>query len=241
MTKRTVLLFVALLLGGLSASAQQLFHVEASAELASGYIWRGDRVCGAQVSPSVTLHLGPVALQSFGYLALDGTYKEIDFDLSWTIGDFSLHFADYFYHGSVYPSPENYFNWKKGETTHILEGIVCYEPARLPFAVKWFTFLYGDWIPQGDGTLGRPSFSSYLEAEVYHRFQHAGKLSLFGGASVLKGSYTGYTRDFAVIHLEMRYSYDLELGRVTLPMTAGYIMNPYARHAYLNASIGVRF
>ena len=79
----------------------QKFTVDGSVELYSAYIWRGDKVCGAQISPYINFHYGAWTLQSFGFLAIDNSYKEIDWDLSYKIKDFSLHFADYFYRRST--------------------------------------------------------------------------------------------------------------------------------------------
>ncbi len=219
----------------------QKFSIDGSVELYSAYIWRGDKVCGAQISPYVNFHYGAWTLQSFGFLAIDNSYKEIDWDLSYSFGDCSLHFADYFYHGFAFPQPEDYFDFKKASSTHVLEGIVCYEPEKLPIAARWFTFVFGSWLPQADGSLGRNTFSSYLELEAFHRFDNGGKLSLFCGSSVLKGAYTNYTRDFAVIHLELRYTRDLDIAGAAVPVTASYTINPYAHTSYLNAGVGIRF
>lgn len=237
--KRLVLALSAIA-AAFTAGAQE-FSIDGSVELYSAYIWRGDKVCGTQFSPSVSFNYGGWTLQSFGFLAIDGSYKEIDWDLYYNYKDFSFHFADYFYHGSSYTAPENYFNFKKGESTHVLEGIVCYEPERLPIAARWFTFVFGSWLPRDDGSLGRNTFSSYLELEAFHRFDNGGKLSLFCGSSVLKGAYTNYTRDFSVIHLELRYTRDLDIAGARIPVTASYTINPYARTSFLNAGVGVRF
>ena len=61
----------------------QKFTVDGSVELYSAYVWRGDKVCGAQISPFVNFHYGAWTLQSFGFLAIDNSYKEIDWDLSY--------------------------------------------------------------------------------------------------------------------------------------------------------------
>ena len=58
---------------------------------------------------------------------------------------------------------------------------------------------------------------------------------------MLKGAYTNYTRDFAVIHLELRYTRDLDIAGARIPVTASYTVNPYARTSFLNAGVGVRF
>ena len=151
----------------------QKFSVDGSVELYSAYIWRGDKVCGAQISPFVNFHYGAWTLQSFGFLAIDNSYKEIDWDLSYKYKDFSLHIADYFYHGFAFPLPEDYFDFKKASSTHVLEGILCWDSSTLPLAAKWFTFVFGSWLP----STGENAFSSYLELEAYHKFADAGKFS----------------------------------------------------------------
>ena len=215
--------------------------VSGSVEAYSAYMWRGSKEAGAHVAPSITLQWGGFALQSYGFVSFDGTYKEIDWDLSYTVGSFSFHLADYYARLSSYTTAENYFSFKKGHTNHIQEAIICYEPQKLPFAIRWFTFLHGDWIPNQDGTLGRPSFASYLEAELYHNFSPHSRLSLFCGASVFKGTFTGYTKNFAVINTELRYSYNIPVKSVQIPLTVSYIINPYQKTCWLNAGAGIKF
>lgn len=221
--------------------AREKITVSGGLETYVAYMWRGQKECGANIAPNLTLKWGGFALQSFGYVSFDGSYKEIDWDLSYSVGDFSFHLADYYARLSSWTTPENYFCFKKGHTNHIQEAIICYEPQKLPFAVRWFTFLRGDWLPGPDGTLGRPSFSSYLEAEVFYDFSENSRLSLLGGASVLKGSYTGYTKDFSVINIELRYAYSIPIKAVKIPLIVSFITNPYSKKAWLNAGAGIRF
>lgn len=241
MLRKTICILTIALCNLTSLQAQKL-TVSGSIEAYTAYMWRGSRECGAHIFPCLTLQWGDLALQSYGFLSFDGTYREVDWDLSYKIGDVTLHVGDYYARLASYTTPENYFCLKKGKTNHIIEGIICYEPSRLPFSVKWFTFLYGDWLPDSDGMPGKPSFSSYLEAEVYHEFTPGNnRLSLLGGASVLKGGYTSYTKDFAVINVELRYRYSLDLGKVSMPLQLSYIINPYRKTSWLNAGIGIAF
>jgi len=219
--------------GGASAR----FSIDASVELYSAYVWRGDKVCGTQFSPCVNFRYGAWTLQNFAFLAIDGSYKELDWDLSYKYKDFSLHFADYYYHGSGYPQPEDYFDFDKASSTHVLEGILCYDPENLPFAARWFTFFTGSYYPWN----GKNAYSSYLELEAFHKFDNGGKLSFFMGSSVFKGAYTGYKENFMPIHLELRYRRVLEIGGARFPLTAAYILNPYTRSSFMNAGVGVEF
>ena len=212
-----------------------------SVETYAAYIWRGAKQCNIHVAPSLTLEWNGLALSSYGFVSFDGDYREIDWDLSYTVGSFTFHLADYYARLSSYTTPENYFSFKKGHTNHIQEAIICYEPKTMPFSIKWFTFLNGDWIPEPDGTLGRRSFSSYLEGEVYHDFSSHSRLSLICGASVLKGVFTGYTKNFAVINTELRYTYNIDVKSIQIPITFSYIINPYEKTCLMNAGTGIRF
>ena len=236
------LAFIALIvLSNIQLLEARKFSVSGAIETHTAYLWRGSKECGAHVAPCLSFGYGNLMLQSYGFLSYDGNYKEIDWDLSYKIGDFTFHLADYYARLSSYTTPENYFNFRKGETNHIQEAIICYEPHKLPFAIRWFTFFHGDWLREADGTLGRPSFSSYLEPEIYHEFTPDSKLSLLCGASVFKGGYTSYTKDFAVIHLELRYRHYISLNSVRFPLQISYVLNPYSKKCWLNAGVGVEF
>ncbi len=236
------LLFVfALVLSNVLHLDARKFSVSGSVETYTAYLWRGSKECGAHAAPCLSFSYGNFTLQSYGFISYDGYYKEIDWDISYKVGDFTFHLADYYARLSTYQTPENYFDFRKGSTNHIQEVILCYEPQKLPFAIRWFTFVNGDWLPQADGTLGRASFSSYLEPEIFYQFKENSRLSLFCGASVFKGNYTKYTKDFAVIHLELRYRHQFMLGKVNIPVQVSFVTNPYSGKTWLNAGAGIAF
>lgn len=237
---RLLFVFALVLCNVLHLDARK-FSVSGSVETYTAYLWRGSKECGAHAAPCLSFSYGNFTLQSYGFISYDGYYKEIDWDISYKVGDFTFHLADYYARLSTYQTPENYFDFRKGSTNHIQEVILCYEPQKLPFAIRWFTFVNGDWLPQADGTLGRASFSSYLEPEIFYQFKENSRLSLFCGASVFKGNYTKYTKDFAVIHLELRYRHQFMLGKVNIPVQVSFVTNPYSGKTWLNAGAGIAF
>lgn len=222
--------------------SQNILKADGHVAVSSDYIWRGGRVCGAHFQPEMNFRLAGFTAQFYGYVAFDGNYKEIDLDLSYRWRDLSFHIADYFSHGSTNLLEENYFNWNKKGTVHYIEGIICYEPESLPFYAKWFTFLYGDWLPDSTGGRGEPSYSSYLELEGHLSFGgKLGKASFICGSSVFPGHYTHYTNWFAPIHLELKYSNRIKTRSLQFPLSVSYIVNPYDRKTFMNASVGVAF
>lgn len=218
------------------------FSVDGVVTLSTAYVWRGDKVCGLHVNPDVCLHYGGLCLENYCYLAADGKYKEIDWDLSYTVGDFSFHVADYYARYSDTAFKENWFSWTKGSTNHVDEVAVVYDSSVIPFCAKWFTFFWGDWIPDAAGNPGAQSWSSYLELCGYLESETIGRGSLILGASVLKGSYTGYTKSFAPIHAELRYDKEFEAGKkLKIPIGASFVLNPFNGNCYAVASVGLAF
>ena len=215
--------------------------VDGSAVISTAYLWRGDRVTGFHAAPDLRFHLGKFTLENYSFLALDGSYKEIDWDLSFTVGDFTFHAADYFARYDWYDGPEDWFSWKKGATNHIDEVALVYDSSAIPFTAKWFTFIWGDWIPDGEGNPGMASFSSYLELATYQSFGAFGTGYLIAGASVLKGSYTSYTRNFMPIHLELRYLKEFKAGSAGIPVGFSFMVNPFARTCHAAVWVGVSF
>ena len=234
----TVLLLAAAVpaMAGVLPSGQKA-KIDATITLSSAYLWRGEQCCGVHAAPDVRFTAGNFTLEHYDFMALDGSYKEIDWDLSYKLGDFTFHVADYFFRTADSPIPENYFTWKKGETTHVDEVALVYECSAIPLTAKWFTFFWGDWLPD----TGDLSFSSYFEVGAYHRFQDDGVFSAALGTSVFRGSYTGYTRSFAPIHAELRYSKELSLGKVTFPLGVSFVVNPFSGNCFVSASASVSF
>ena len=215
--------------------------VNGSLLCSSAYLWRGEKVCGLHFNPDVAIHIGNLTLENYSFLALDGQYKEIDFDLSYKAGDFTFHLADYYFHYTNPQKAENYFNWSKGESEHCDEVALCYDSSVIPLNVKWFTFFWGQWIPDSEGRADRLSFSSYLEIETYWQIGPGGRLSLNLGTSILKGPYTGFTHSFMPIHIALGYSYSIDAGYFRIPVRSTLVFNPYMRTCLAEAAIGVAF
>ena len=215
--------------------------VDGSVVVSSAYLWRGEKVCGLHFSPDIALHIGNFTLESYSFLALNGKYKEIDWDLSYAIGDFSLHVADYFSRYSDDPFKEDYFSWKKGATNHVDEVALMYESSIIPLNVRWFTFFWGDWIPDENDDPGRMSFSSFLEFETYYEFEKYGTATLNLGISVFKGSYTDYEKPIMPVHIGLSYAKSFDLGKIEIPLEAFLVVNPYLRTCHAGASVGLAF
>ena len=85
-----------LIIGSCTLLSAKKVSVSGSLEFYSAYMWRGSRECGPNLAPTLSLSIGNFTLQSYGTIAFDGSYKEVDWDLSYKIKAFSFHLADYY-------------------------------------------------------------------------------------------------------------------------------------------------
>lgn len=214
---------------------------DGSVTASTTYIWRGTQICGLHFVPRVALHAGGFSIEEASFLSYDGAYKEVDWDLAYSIGDFTFHLFDYYWHDNTSGVTENCFSWKKGETHHIDEASLMYRSSGIPLKASWFTYLWGDWLPKADGTQGRVSFSSYLEIGTWKEFGNFGKGSVDLGFSVFKGPYTDHKKDFAPLLAMFRYGKSFDFDRFSIPVEMKYVINLYRKTAFSGVSIGLAF
>lgn len=90
------------------------------ADVVSGYVWRGTKVHGASIQPSLTYSVGGLEVGAWGayeIAAISGVPSEADLYLSYGF-DFglSLGVTDYYY-----PGGEGYFEFSDSAGTHAIE------------------------------------------------------------------------------------------------------------------------
>ena len=227
---------------GKKAAAAPAAKVDGLAWLSSAYLWRGEQVCGVHFNPCAGVNFGRLRLENADYLAVDGSYKEIDWDLSYTFGNFCLHVADYYFNYTAPGVRENYFSWKKGSGNHVDEAVLVYSPARLPLRARWFTFFWGQWRPDSAGNPGRNSFESFLELEAWRPVGEYGTFTATLGTSVFKGNYTQYRKALMPVHAAITYTHTVPLGKgLSLPIETSVMCNPYSGACFASAGVGVQF
>ncbi len=99
---------------------QSAFQITPSLAISNVHLWRsfasGTAPC---IEPDIYLSYKNLSLEFWAAYAIDNSYKEVDFILSYATNHFTLTFSDYYC--PVAGKPEQFANFKNSETDHLLE------------------------------------------------------------------------------------------------------------------------
>lgn len=154
--KAVLLSSMAILLPAVS-SAQDKVEAEISADVVSGYIWRGQDLGNVSIQPSLSVSYKGFSLSAWGTAGIEKEdAKELDLTLGYSTGGFSVSITDYWVNGEP-----GYFHYGSRHTNHVFEVQAGYDFG--PLALNWYTnFAGADGINQD----GDRAYSSYLSATV---------------------------------------------------------------------------
>ena len=80
--------------------AQENIETDISADLVSGYIWRGQDLGNVSIQPTLSVSYKGFSLSAWGSVGFEGKdTKELDLTLGYTIGGFSISVTDYWFDG----------------------------------------------------------------------------------------------------------------------------------------------
>jgi len=183
-----------------------------NADVVSSYIWRGLKQGSNEpdIQPAVAYTSGCLSLGSTGYGNFSGSLKEIDLFATLAMSPlFSLTINDY---NSIFTPGRSYFDYRNGQTDHILEGSFSYAGiATFPLSVAINTVFYGA-DKKADGS---QAFSTYVELN-YPLAQNA---KLFLGASLFDSPEVYDNSRFAIINTGVKISKSIAItDKFSLPI-----------------------
>ena len=203
-----------LLIGALTAGAQDNIETSLGTDLVSQYVWRGQELGGISVQPTLGVSYKGLSLSAWGSVGLSdpSDTRELDFTLAYEAGGFNIGVTDY---------------WFPDIESNVYEANIGYD---FGFAsLQWYTNFAGDDSLNDDGRL---AYSSYLEANV--PFSLGGvDWTATAGAVPFATDFYGVSR-FAVINLALTASKDIQVTDMfSIPIFAQLASNPYTKNAYL--------
>ena len=208
--------------------------------LQTKYIYRGMEMMTDESAPLLfpTVYYSNSGFNAYviGGYAINGKYAMVNLGLSYTYKWITVALNDYYYPTTTTPI-DQYFNFKKDATGHLLEAVVTIAPEKIPAYLTVSNFFYG-----ADKRLdGKQAYSTYAELGTYYDFLNDHKLSLAVGAALNKSTYNGYDKDFSICNIELKYTYNATIKNFSLPLSVAYILNPVYEKSYVNFSTSIAF
>lgn len=230
-----LLVFLVTLMPGLLAndSTKVVSPFSASLELTTKYMWRGIEYGTAPtVFPMIGYCYKGFNAFAMGGYAVNGSHQEVDLGVSYTANEFSFGVSDYYYPSAV-GEKDGYFKLSNRNTGHWVEAYASWNGKKIPLWVTVSTYVFG----ADKNEDGKQMYSAYAEVGYTHSFNDNNSMSLCVGANLNKSFYTEYQSGFNVVNINAKYSTAFKFGKFHLPVSAGYILNPYKNKSFFTMSL----
>jgi hypothetical protein len=247
MKKLSMLILITILCVSYS-TAQEL---SVGADIFNRYIWRGLDLGGKSpnIQPWMKLSFDnenhSFSIGAWGAFSIAGTAnEETDLYLSYTYKSaVTFTLTDYFFPGLNTGAKENYFEWGKDSTGHILEGTVAFNGTeKIPFTLIFAMNFYGNDARKANGDI---FMSKYIELGYKTKIKET-DFNLFIGAALDKadtdnGETTFYLNENpGIVNLGIKASKTFEITeKFSLPVQCSIITNPELNKIYM--AFGISF
>lgn len=204
-------------------------------DLMSRYYWRGLNLSSSPVfQPTMAYTYKGFTVGSWAsFTFAKEDFQEVDIFLSYNKKFFTLTFNDYFYFRDSLNYTNNYFDWDKTTTSHLLEGIVEFSNIPdIPFSLLAGVILYGADINSD----GNNNFSSYIELGYNFSIKNI-DTKLFAGFTPFDGLYAS---GFNFINIGFSAVKEIKVtDKFSFPISTTFSINPAIEKVYF--VVGVSF
>lgn len=226
--KKTVTILLLLAAASGAATAQDRLESTVSADFVSQYVWRGLDLGGASLQPSLGVSYKGLSLSAWGSTGLTdpADTREVDLTLDYTAGGLQFGVTDYWFNAG--PDQLNrYLHYASNSTNHVFEAFAGYDFG--PVFIQWFTNFAG---ADGVNAAGKRAYSSYFEIGIPFTTGEV-EWAAAAGAVPFGTDFYGNER-FVVTNLSLTASKAIEAGGTfRIPLSAGFVVNPYSGQAFL--------
>jgi hypothetical protein len=218
----------------MTASAQDKVEASLGVDIESNYIWRGQKLGGVAIQPSLSFGYKGLSLGAWGSVGFDSSdTREFDLTLSYAPSSFSISLTDYWFSKAAGDVDAEYFHYgaRSSRNSHVFEAQVGYDFKVL--AVNWYTNIAG---ADGVTAKGKRAYSSYVTLSAPFKL---GGLDWTAelGATPWETSFYDAT-GFAVTSVSVGATKDIEVTeKFHLPISAKATWNPRTEAAYFTAGI----
>jgi len=196
--------------------------------IASRYYWRGLNLSSSPVfQPTMAYTYKGFTVGSWAsFTFAKEDFQEVDMFLSYNKKFFTITFNDYFYFKDSLNYTNNYFDWNKKTTSHLLEGNVEFSNIpNIPFSVLAGVILYGaDKNNDGDS-----NFSSYIELRYNFSIKNI-DTKLFAGFTPFEGLYAS---GFNFVNIGLSAVKEIKVtDKFSFPISTTFSVNPAKEKVY---------
>jgi len=205
-----------------------------SVSMQNQHYWRGMQTgsglsfeAGASLSLSDGLTAG-----IWNGTALNSSYKEIDFYLTYSTHGYSFSVLDYYCPRDAVFSNE-FGDLNETSTPHLVDIQVGYYPDHFPFSIMVSTMVWGDDL---DGQ-GKNNYSTYIEL-AYNNTIEDMTTQLLVGYNVWQSM---YSESAGIVNIEATADYKImQSGSFSLNCNTRFIYNPIRTDIYFGGGISVK-
>ncbi|MDR2868735.1 MAG: hypothetical protein LBV46_04255 [Bacteroidales bacterium] len=252
--------FLSFSLNAQDSTATRDYDYNVALDFQTRYVWRGQLLGGTSPSrqPGMSFSWKGLSVGAWGAFGFNNqVVQELDLYLSYTFWKdrFTVCVTDYCFPDEL--SDFNYFDWKYGSTSHVIEAGFCYNgEEKVPISLSIYCNLYGG---DAKNAKGRNLFSSYAELAYNPTFQSIGvDFSVWVGCALngqnwdenilIPGIITPTTinhlgfygnKGFACVNTGIKATKTFNIKKLSIPLGTALIFNPVAKKAYFVASFGI--
>ena len=206
----------------LNSASDDSLSFSLNADLVSRYLWRGLLYSpNPNIQPYASISYKGLTFGAWASYGISIPYAETDLYLSYSLGQFTLSVNDYYVFSDDSLANYNYFNIKKSETLHSLEGSITYNgPESFPISLTAATFFAGSDDYDGDG---KNDYSTYFE--VAYKTNVSGiPLKMFVGGTPQRGLYSDNAN---IVNIGFNATKSLKVSNsFEIPVSATLAVNP---------------
>jgi hypothetical protein len=216
------------------AKKYQPFNV--NLQVRSLYLWRGFKVSNAPITDVDMYYIskdGHFQAGFWGGASFTGDYKEFDYYMKYTAGNFSAAIWD-INNFSDYPNAD-IFDYSKGKTSHFIDVGIAYKiPMKLPLTVSWNTIVLGrDTYTTKKGNLTN-AYSHYVQLDQTLYMNDTYNVHAFVAGGFAFGSEKNFYGDHPnVVNAGITVNKDLVLFKYHVPISATAMLSPEHKYGAL--------
>lgn len=220
--KLYVLALLTLVIPFTTIKAQDEVEASVGADVVSSYLWRGQKLGGFSIQPSLSLDYKGFSLSAWGNVGVESTDdKEIDLTLGYSTGGFSISLTDYWVDYGT-----GFFHYGAHNTDHVFEAQIGYDFDVV--AINWFTNIAG---ADGVNEDGERAYSSYVSVSAPFTLGGIDWTAEIG-ATPWANDYYG-ANGFSVREIGLTAEKELEItNNYSLPLFAKLACNPATEETF---------